>query len=269
MLKFYLETSYDPQRPMGNVASHQLAEVICAWLIGLDVEISALIPRSLHWLNLAIESGEENRMGSIPSFHRRTLHWSKAIGTWLFNGENDQASWKMTQDANLEHMKMGFTKVRGPDKFDFELQRFVPQELTGLPYSSKVILSDGLLDDFMAFSFQAAEYEAAIQEYEKHLAPNVPSFTKALSPREVGYLFCLEKAGREQFDKNKLLGAGQKMLKANLQEKWLGGGQYIRAATWLKIVYGYHGDMLTPLQTMLKAYENMPKVSRPDFLNGH
>jgi len=57
------------------------------------------------------------------------------------------------------------------------------------------------------------------------------------------------------------------MLQANLQKNWLGGGQYIRSATWLKIVYWHNDEALTPLQTVLKAYENMPKVPRPDFVS--
>lgn len=266
MLKFYLETEYDSSRPMGNVAASNLEMVISGWLVGLNTELSSVTPRSLQWLDLAIEGGEENRLGSIPSWHRKTLHWAKAIGRWMLDGTNDQASWKVAQDASLEHMQVGFTKVLGPDKFDFELQRFVPQEVAGLPYSSKMILSDGLLDDFMAFSLQAGQYEAGIQEYEKHLAPNIPSLKKTLKPRELAYVLCLEQAGRKQFDRDALLGAGRKMLQSNLQENWLSGGQYIRAATWLKIVYGHSDESLTPLQTILRAYDNMPKVARPDFV---
>lgn len=56
------------------------------------------------------------------------------------------------------------------------------------------------------------------------------------------------------------------MLRANLQENWLGRGQYIRAATWLKIVYWHHDQSLTPLQTVLSAYDNMPDVPQPDFI---
>ncbi|WP_280808582.1 hypothetical protein [Variovorax boronicumulans] len=243
-----------------------LETAISGWLVGLHLEFHPGISRWLGWLDQGIEGGEENRLGTIPSWHRKTLYWAKAIGGWMHDGTNDQASWKAAQDASLEHMQIGFTKVLGPDKFDFELQRFVPQEMTGLPYSSKMILSDGLLDDFMAFSFQAEEYEAGIQEYEKHLAPSIPSLKKTLKPRELAYALCLERAGRTHFDKDDLLGAGRKMLQSNLQENWLGGGQYIRAATWLKIVYLHNDESLTPLQTILRAYDSMPKVVRPDFL---
>ena len=48
---------------------------------------------------------------------------------------------------------------------------------------------------------------------------------------------CLQKLGRARFGENDLSEAGQRMLRANLEETWLGDGQYERAATWLKIVY--------------------------------
>ena len=56
------------------------------------------------------------------------------------------------------------------------------------------------------------------------------------------------------------------MLQANLEETWLGAGQYTRAATWLKIVYWDRDQTLAPLATILKAYDNMPNVPLPDFM---
>ncbi|MHC2460660.1 hypothetical protein ACVMIX_007364 [Rhizobium leguminosarum] len=44
-----------------------------------------------------------------------------------------------------------------------------------------------------------------------------------------------------------------------------GWGQYLRAVTWLKIVYWHHDGKLTPLEVILKAYVNMPNVARSDF----
>jgi len=41
----------------------------------------------------------------------------------------------------------------------------------------------------------------------------------------------------------------------------------MRAAMWLKIVYWHRDKELTPLQIILKAYENMPDVKKPHFLD--
>ncbi|MDC6176417.1 hypothetical protein [Ralstonia solanacearum] len=257
---------FDANLPMGNFAANEIEDVISAWLVGLHNEVSVVIPRSLEWLDSAIASGEENRFGPLPCMHRVTLHAAKAMGSWMRNSENDEHIWLIAQTAQAEYMQTGYVKVLGPDRFDYELQRFVPQEVHGLPYSSSRIVRDGLLDDFMAFAFQAGQFEQGIAEYEKHLVPKVPSLKKALKPRDFAYALCLHRAGRHIFDEADLLSSGRKMLQAHLQETWLGRGQFLRAATWLKIVYWRHDPSLTPLQTVLKAYEDMPKVPRPDFV---
>ncbi|WP_231679141.1 hypothetical protein [Ralstonia pseudosolanacearum] len=257
---------YDPDAPMGNVADSQLHVVVKAWLVGLHDAFVPVIPRSLEWLDGAIQNGEENRFGPLPCMHRTTLHSAKAMGIWMRDSRNDESTWLIAQTAQAEYMQTGYIKVLGPDKFDYELQRFVPQEVHGLPYSSSQIVRDGLLDDFMAFAFQAGQFEQGIVEYEKHLVPKVPSLKKALKPRDFAYALCLHHTGRHKFDEADFLSSGRKMLQAHLQEMWLGRGQFLRAATWLKIVYWHHDPSMTPLQTVLKAYDDMPKVPRPDFV---
>lgn len=265
-LRYYLEAQYDEKKPMGNIADSHLEQVIKCWLLWLETEIAPVLPRTLQWLDKAIEGGEEERFGSDPNVHRRILHWAKAIGRWMHNRENDEATWKVAQDAQAQYMRTGFTKVLGQDKFDYKLQRFVPQEAKGLPFSTRRLLTDGMLDNFMAFSFQAGQYEAGIEEYERHLAPKIPSLKKTLQPRQFAYALCLQKLGRAQFDNNDLLDAGRRMLQANLQDPWLRYGDYIRAATWLKIVYWHHDPTLSPLKVVLRAYDNMPDVPRPYYL---
>ncbi len=261
-----LRTEYDPARPMGNFAVHDISDVIRAWLVRREKQIAPVLPRALQWLDKAIEGKEEERFGPLPCFHRKTLHWAKALGQWMHDTGNDEASWKTAQDAEIEYMRTGFTNVLGVDKFDYKLQRFVPQEIKGLPYSSRRLLIDGTLDDFMAFSLQAGQHDTAVEEYERHLKPKNPSLKTTLKPRAFAYALCLKKLGRARFDEDDLLEAGRRMLQANLEETWLGAGQYARAATWLKIVYWDREQTLTPLETILKAYDNMPNVPLPDFM---
>ncbi len=61
------------------------------------------------------------------------------------------------------------------------------------------------------------------------------------------------------------MAAAHKTLAARLDERWLGAGQYIRAATWLAAIYKFHQPGLSPLETLLRAYDDMPKVVRPAF----
>jgi hypothetical protein len=198
----------------------------------------------LQWIDKAI--AEDEKFGVDPNGHRAALHWAKAIGGWLDDGSNYEGEWdsaRVYEEARWRYEKR--------------------------PWPTSEIVKHGL-DDYMAFAFQGGEhddgFEAGVGMYERWTGKTDVSLSGTLKPREFGYALCLYRAARCNFDEEDLFKAGRKMLQANLQEKWLGGGQFIRAATWLKIVYWHHDETLTPLQTVLKAYENMPKVPRPDFV---
>lgn len=244
MLKFYLGTQYDENRPMGNVAASEIGTVIKAWLVGLDHEIQSLITRSLQWIDKAIGIDEE--FGPDINAHRATLHWAKALGEWMDTSWDSEGEWDLA-------------RVYEEARWRYE-QR---------PWSAHEVVKSGL-DDYMAFAYQGGEhddgFEAGIEMYQRWMGKTEVSLSKALKPRDFGYALCLHRTATQQFDEDDLLKAGRKMLQANLQETWLGGGQYIRAATWLKIVHWHYDQTLTPLQTILKAYDDMPKVPRPDFL---
>ncbi|MBK5125804.1 hypothetical protein [Paraburkholderia domus] len=121
----------------------------------------------------------------------------------------------------------------------------------------------------MAFAYYGGEhndgFEAGVDMFERWLGPQRTVLTKTLKPREFGYAFCLHRA-RQQFDADKLFEAGENMLRSNLESNWPGAGQYLRAAPWLKSVYGLIGEILTPIEVVLEAYDHMPNVPKPDFI---
>lgn len=83
--------------------------------------------------------------------------------------------------------------------------------------------------------------------------------------REFGYWLCRE--GEKSLPPlNDVLEHGERFLKQHLESTWLGHGQQIRAAAWLKIVYWHSGAIAAPLDCILKAYELMPHVKRPAFV---
>lgn len=245
-LNFELSTKFDANRPMGNIADSILHSAIRIYLSGLQKEIYPVIPRCREWLDYAINNNEE--LGEEIDLHRTKLNWARAICEWLENGWDSPGHW---EDARV---------------YEEAAWRFPKR-----PWPRNEIISEGL-DDYMAFAFQAAEpdegtdgYEIAIDMYEHWIGEKPLSLKKVLKPREYAYALCLHYA-RDQFTKEELFEAGRKMLQANLEKTWLEGGQSIRAATWLKIVYWHNDRSLTPLETILKAYDNMPHVSRPDFV---
>lgn len=241
-----MDTKYEASRPMGNVGSSQLATVISAWLVGLHKEIAPIIPCALEWIDGAIENGED--FGPDRNAYSTTLHWGKALGNWLEFANDCEGEWdsaRVCEEARWRYQKR--------------------------PWPNDEIVKYGL-DDYMAFSFQGGDsddgFAAGIDMYERYTGKKgLVSLSKILKPRELGYALCLHHTAHQQFDEDDLFKAGRKMLQANLQEVWLGNGQLIRAATWLKIVYWHPNRSLTPLQTVVKAYENMPRVAMPKFVS--
>ncbi|MBB3610877.1 hypothetical protein [Rhizobium sp. BK602] len=243
-VEYVLRTEFDPTKPMGNFAANNIARVIAAWLVLYNKEIEPAIHRANRWLDQVLDAGGE-KFGPDPNAHLAKLNWARAIGTWLEDGCGDETHW---DNARV-----------------FEEARW---RFPGRPWPRNEVVNYGL-DDYMAFACQNFEepetVEAGIDMYEHWLGNKPLSLKKLLKPRDLGYAICLHYA-RQQFEEEELFEAGRRMLQANLEGTWLGSGQYMRAATWLKIVYWDRNQTLTPLETILKAYDNMPNVPRPNFI---
>ncbi|WGG52763.1 hypothetical protein [Rugamonas sp. DEMB1] len=237
-IKRLLGTEFDTQRPMGNVAIVQLNEIIRLYLVGMREQVSPLLSKRIDWIKFAIEENEN--FGESGNFHQQSLRWALAIGIWMRDGVNAADVWGVARDFNASAL--------------FDKSVF-----------SKNELSTGRLDDYMPLCCQSEKYEAGMIEYEKYSTKKNISLKGTLKPRDFGYAICLhELYGR--FDKGDILNAGRKMLKANLENNWLGSGQYLVAATWLKIVYWSETCNILPGEIILKAYEDMPNVPRPTFV---
>lgn len=238
MLKSFLARQYESGDPMGNMAASHIGSIIKCYLCGLSKEVQPVIARSLEWLNIAIEQDEWSDHVR-PDFHRWELHEAKALALWLQSADPAIEIWDKARQFNLSILNGGAyqksTKTLG-------------------------------LDDYMSCCIHAEQYEAGVMEYEKYYGVSKVSFGGSMAPRKWAYAFCLNHI-KPQFDPEKLFQAGRKMLQTHLDNNWLGVGQNIRAAMWLKNVYWHDNRTLTPLETILKAYENMPDVPKPDFLS--
>ncbi len=231
-------------KPIGNYAYFELGDVVNAWLAGLSEEIRPVISRSVDWLDQAIERGEV--MGESANFHSCKLHWTRAIGHWMLNGTNADADWDAARRYELGYWD------DDPSSAAWTIQH--------------------CLDDYMAFALQARKYQEGIDTYERLVGAKKQSLKKIIKPRDYAYAACLNQT-QPQFDGAEMFAAGRRMLQASMEDPWLARGQSLRGAMWLKIVYWDKDVMagrepsLTPLQTVLKAYENMPDVEVPDFVS--
>lgn len=202
-----------------------------------------LLPKRLGWVEQALAAGELR--GTDPNAYATELHHAKAIGAWLHDGQPHEADWRAAQKH--EEARWSFP---------------------GRPWPQAEIVQ--WLGDYMAFGYlgnDAALIDHAIATWERLTQRSgVKSLAKSPSPRQMGYAYCLHRAGRLELGVDALYEGGRRMLQGNLQEHWLGAGQYIRAATWLKIVHGQHDPLLGPVEVILKAYEDKPKVAKPEYL---
>jgi hypothetical protein len=237
---YILTAQYDDKKAMGNVGYYSIKETVRCWFKGFYV-YDALVPKWIDWIDKALERNEE--FGMNQEHYHVELYRSRALGRWMVYGDDDKNDWNM---AAIELKKC------------FETSNY---------YRKGDKLGEGL-NDYMAYAVQAENYQAGIDMYEeiRGRAPKI-SLSAVLSPQKLGYAICQDKLGIKQYDKEKLFEAGRKMLQYNLQGEWLGTGiYYMAAAMWLKIIYWQNDKKLTPHQTILKAYENMPDVPTPGFI---
>lgn len=247
MLRRHIDrTEASTKSPLGNTALSDFHFVTRAWLVGLHKEVEPIVPRALAWLDRAIE--EREVMGECPSLHQRRLHWARAMGKWMQQAVNAQDDWAATMALERAY--------------------WIEEKH---PIGSNWVVNY-CLDDYMACAVQAGRYADGIQTYESLVGAKKLSLGKVRKPRDYAYALCLQQV-QARFDEKDLFEAGRRVLQANLDDPWLGRGQSLEGATWLKIVY-WDSDLragrtpaLTPLQTILKAYENMPGVPVPDFVH--
>lgn len=236
-IQYALNIQYDSSRPMGSVGLSQLELTIGAWIVGLEKETALLVPRALEWINGAIEGGEV--FGESPDYHMQNLCWGKAIALWMLDDSTEVQAWEQARQHHAAAAEESLALIN---------------EDTARAIFSKTHFTTYRLDDYLALCIGAQQYELGVEEFEKYHGPAPLKASQIKKPREFGYLSCMQILGRE-YDVKSVFRAGRQVLRAHLDSDWLSKGQFIRAATWLKVVYSSSGEQLTPLQTLLKAHD--------------
>ena len=231
---------YDIKKPMGNFAVGMVSSVAAAALVRLGDKMVDLMPRAIDWIDRAIARHEVSGPGDDMRYYHYSLIHAKALAIWFGTGKSAAEVWI---DA-------------------FERIRELLIEDKG---SAKALRYGGIVDDAMACAFQAGRFTDGLALYEDIYGIKTLRINAVRTPRQLAYAYCLH-AIEARFSSADLLLTGRRLLEKQLAENWLHNGQMIRAATWLKIVYWHTDQSLTPEQTILKAYDDMPTVPRPDFL---
>lgn len=234
LIQSYLDEEFDPDAPMGNCAIVNVGTVVNCWLCGLAKEIQPIFTNTFAWLDFAIENGEER---GPSNYHRADLYVAKAMCGWLANSSDDRDAWR----AAMGHAASKF-QDGGSIRRDLALE---------------------YIDQIMPSCYFAGAYQDGVTEFEKYCGTKTLSLAKTWRPRELAYALCLHRL-RGEFELEELFEAGQKMLRAYLDE-WLCNGAYLDAAIWLKLVYSLKTPELPPMRTLLSAYEIVGEPM-PDFV---
>lgn len=241
MVQYFMATTYDASRPMGSVAVGKIEKCVYGVLVDCYEPVKPMLERALSWIDLSLDNGEI--VGKNPHFYKSQLKVARGIAYWMINGFINEKEW---DDARV----FAEAAWRNGDRV----------------WTRHEIVSEVALDDYMAYSWLAGpdHWEAGIEMYEHWMGEQAKlSLSGRLSPKKLAYAILLDATGRQSISCEKLFDAGRGVLRTNLQENWLGAGQGIRAATWLKIVYGLSKLELSPTQTILRAYDDMTDVASP------
>ncbi|WP_182911847.1 hypothetical protein [Sphingomonas cavernae] len=221
--------------------------------MGYSQEAQPLLIRGNQRIDQGLAAKEYEWFGSVPAQHQHNLHQARALGAWLEDGLLASTHWS-------------------------ESRRFLEAwwRSEKNPWTRQEIIRDGL-DDYMALAALGGEavdskggfdpYRAGVDMYEHWLGEPKISLGKALKPRELGYVLCRHYLNFE-FNRDEVLDAGRRMLTAHLESDWLENGQTLRAAMWLMLVHWYPAfyydeELPSPIDVLLKVYEDMPHVARP------
>lgn len=243
MLSILLDKKIDVSGPIGNFAALDLGSIISGWLAGYAHSLTPALERSLVWVNRAIDSGEN--FGEFPIFHTRTLHKTLSLIRWMLFEDVCISGWQQAISFDNED-------------WDFNA-------------SFKNSFNERLrYEDRLAFLLQAGEYKECESLYAYVRGDRPPRFKGWVDPGDYAYVVCGVQAGK--YAESDSIQLGHRLLRKYLESDWLGHGQCVTAAMWLKIVL-WDSDIragrkpsLTPLETILKAYEYMPRVETPEFV---
>ncbi|MGR2919993.1 hypothetical protein [Acinetobacter sp. 1125_18A] len=230
----HMTTSSEPF-PLGNSAIYLLDQVISGYLVDIKKDVDIYLPTIHRWLDIAIEKKEIFGQGDSLTFYHSQLIKNKALALWLSNTVNAEEEWEKS--------------------FQF-WSKFDDPNINIYPKRS---LKTDFLDDFMQLCVQCEQYQAGIDRFEQYHGKKEISIKRKLTPREYGYLLCLNHL-EPKYTPLELAECGVKMLSRYMEEPWLRMGLYSYAATWLKIVYWDHKVTTNAFDTIKKAYECMPNT---------
>ena len=234
----------------GNSARVLTGSIVEAWLLGREADVREPLATVLQWFEEA--NAVDEQFGEGPHFHAALRNEAHGLALWLSNGVSSKLPYQTAVQHYERHFETEGKKARrGPPKFDHAAQRYEDPQIHGLPFEPADILS-GSLEDYLASCVQCGEFARGAALYEKVGGKVGLADSKIQHAIHLGYWLCQH--GRDgSIPAESCIAIGARVLRASLPTRWLGAGQNVRAATWLKIVAEFARWKLSPHGVMQRA----------------
>lgn len=261
---------YEDQQAAGNAARQLMNEITYGWLIGFQREVDPALRKYRSWFEYSREVNEQ--FSDFPLSASASRDWAYGLCLWMLDGHNHPEIYSGACDLMDRAYASDYRYGPNPNSpkavgnQDFQESKFVGGKVQDgrvkLPARDADILES--MRFYFTLSLQSGELERGLALYRRVGGNVVIDAKKIRDERDLGYW--ISDARVRGVSEDEIVAVGTKFLTKVLQEDWLGHGRAAEAATWLKIVLWHSGQTKTPLETILKAYDYMPKVRRPDFL---
>jgi hypothetical protein len=243
-----------PNRPPGvahisrtNYSVGRVGDFVSGYFVGLWRELKPAVEKHIAWIESEPEPDRVVYMESGLTYEGwldSLYDWRQALGLckWLARGDH------------------AFADLTAAAVADWQVLELASPALMAQARASR----RNYMDDHLAGALAADAPLIGLKIYE---AAGMKSPMEAVtSPVRFGHWACrhlVDRGTRDQI----FVSRGGEMLTANLLPKFYQGGDLVQAALWLKAIYFDSGVVQTPEQTFAKAYDSMPGVRRPDFMD--
>ena len=233
----YMDMFKKEQKYIGGIGVYAFYAVLDASLAGSRDRFLPILNSAIEWMHKGIEKNEKEL---TLFFYQTGLHENLALALWFRDEIDKRDIW---QKAISLHQK------------SVEIEE---------PYLASRIKTV-MLADRLLYCLHAQEYEQGIETYRQYHGDKKPTRKQLFnSEAKLAYALCLHYADN-QYSPEELHSALNGLLNLKVDSEWIGRGNPSKALSWLKVAYWNRKEALSPLEIWFKAYDHMPRVTRPFF----
>jgi hypothetical protein len=251
-LEFFLDfhANSDPEsvhpRARGHYASSSAGSLVGAYLVGLEDEVRPMVEKLTTWMERQPEPDRRLFADDVArnfSWLFALYQWRQALGLCKWLGRGDSAETEFARAVEAEWQVWDQITPKAATAARSHLRRF--------------------LGEYLATALAGNVPALGLKLYD---ASGVKRASGRDGPaRGFGEWACRHLAAGGARDAA-FTARGEKMLTKTLLFQLTSHDVGIEQALWLKAIYFDSGLVQTPEQAIVKAYDSMPGVPRPNFI---